>query len=134
MAEKSDEAAIQRRAAEGSPAENKARIGTTFDLAVVITKQDWRGAFHVIYRDVLESGIAARVEVFNGSYGLNRELAASSMMLAPMVQYKSPFNAGWWTGALFVMAEIYAFRMFRFGFHFAREEFIRFLLLPDART
>lgn len=112
----------------------KARIGTAFDPAVVIPKQDWRSVFHVIYRDVLGSGLAARVEVFNGSYGLNRGLAASSLMLVPLVLYKSPPNAGWWAGSLIVMAAIYAFRMFRFGVHFAREVFIRFLLLPDART
>lgn len=112
----------------------EARIGTKLDPTTVIAKADWRSLFHVIYRDVLASGTAARVEVFNGSYGLNRGLAAASITLIPLVLHKAPDNAHWWVGALLISAAVYSYRMFRFGVHFAREVFIRFLLLPDSRA
>jgi len=115
-------------------AKMKARTGTDFDPTTTISKKEWRSAFHVVYRDVLGSGLASRVEVFNGSYGLNRGLAAAAVMLIPLVLQKWPEHAFWWIGALLFMSAVYAFRMFRFGVHFAREVFIRFLLLPDDRA
>lgn len=112
----------------------KPRLGLDLPTVHGIPKKEWRGHFGLLYRDVLASGAAGRIETFNGNYGLSRGLAAAMLLLAGLVAVRQLEDWHRWSFALVVVGALYVSRMCRFGLHFAREVYLRFLLLPDART
>jgi hypothetical protein len=91
-------------------------------------KNSWNRIFQHLYRDVLAHS-PGRTETFNGNYGLNRGLACAVLALAAYVMIVTP---QYWHAvvALVVVASTYLYRAYRFGVHFAREVFTRFLLFP----
>lgn len=119
----SQRAAICRKA--------NSRHGIAVATDVVVPASAWKHCFHVIYRDVMRNAPSTRIDGFNGSYGLNRGLAASCLLLLPLLWHKAPADWEWWAAGLIAMSATYAFRMCRFGVHFAREVLIGFSLLPD---
>jgi hypothetical protein len=98
-----------------------------------INRADWSGYWHIIYRDTNSVGPDTRIDAFNGAYGLNRGLAAASMLIALICALQQKTAWFVWSGTLVIIALLYLIRMRRFGVHFAREVFLRFVLLPDAR-
>lgn len=110
--------------------ETLVRTRLRLDIAAVVgmPRNSWNRVFQQLYRDVLSNG-AGRVETFNGNYGLNRGLAASTLALAAALPFFAP---GKWSLSLILLcaAGVYLYRSYRFGVHFAREVFTRFLLLP----
>ncbi len=89
----------------------------------------WYSVTRQVYAAVAAQTRSARIDVFNGNYGLNRGIAAALITIA--VQ---SFILG--TGShqvillMLVGAAIALYRMHRFAVHYARELFIQFLQLP----
>jgi hypothetical protein len=106
----------------------RARLRHDIPGVVGMERDTWNRIFQQLYRDVLAHG-AGRTETFNGNYGLNRGLASASLVLAAAVLIFLPQK--WFvTLVLFSVAAVYLYRTYRFGVHFAREVYTRFLLLP----
>lgn len=85
-----------------------------------------------VYSVVAAAGKAARVDTFNGNYGLLRGLAASflALLIAAIVFAKGVYVIG----ALIVLFLLALQRMHRFGKHYALELFIQYLLVSDNPT
>jgi hypothetical protein len=110
--------------------ETNVRGRLNLEVAAVrgMDKKSWNKLFQHLYRDVLAHG-PGRTETFNGNYGLNRGLACATLALAAYVLIAMPQH--WHAAvALGAVAGIYLYRAYRFGVHFAREVFTRFLLFP----
>lgn len=106
----------------------KLGLSAPFSLANMDAKS-WFAITRQIYAAVAGGGRAARIDTFNGNYGLNRGLAASLLALAVVVLIHDRNN---WSAAAWLSAVAGAalLRMHRFGRHYARELFVQFLQLP----
>lgn len=95
-------------------------------------RRDWYSIVRQVYAAVAGDGRAARVDVFNGNYGLCRGLAASFLALIPsvaLIQWP-----GWGVVAgLGLAAGIALYRMHRFGVHYGREVVVQFLAIRKDR-
>jgi hypothetical protein len=82
-----------------------------------------------VYSVVAAAGKAARVDTFNGNYGLLRGLAASFfvLLIAATVLGKGIYVVG----ALVLLLLLALQRMHRFGKHYALELFIQYILIAD---
>jgi hypothetical protein len=91
--------------------------------------KQWLPISRQIHADVMSNGKPARIEGFNGNYGLNRGLAAA---LLALVLIGVAFSDTDWrvTISLLPIALIYMYRMYRFGVSYASELYVQFLLLP----
>ncbi|HZS84243.1 MAG TPA: hypothetical protein VFA50_15320 [Stellaceae bacterium] len=94
-----------------------------------MTPRQWLPISRQIYADVIAHGKSAKIDSFNGIYGLNRGLAAA---LLALVLLSLAFSETDWrvTLGLLPIAIIYLFRMYRFGISYASELYCQFLLLP----
>jgi hypothetical protein len=110
----------------------EAAVSTRLCLAIRPLRDfDGRAWFPIsrqIYADVERHGHAARVDTFNGIYGLNRGLCAAMLALTVggviLQPARWPVSLG-----LAALAGIYLLRMHRFGVDYAREVYTQFLLL-----
>lgn len=109
----------------------RSRLELQIPALAEMSRDDWHPISRQIYSDVERHGNAARLETFNGNYGLNRGLSAALVVLALLSMWVAPQ----WTlpPALLVGAAIFLYRMHRFGVHYARELYSQFLLLPERR-
>lgn len=84
-----------------------------------------------VYSVVAAAGKTARIDVFNGNYGLLRGLVASFLVLliVAFVLAKGIYVVG----ALVLLLLLALQRMHRFGNHYALELFIQYLLVVDDR-
>lgn len=89
----------------------------------------WWPITRQIYADVAKNGKPQRIDTFNGNYGLNRGLSASTLILALVSAWHSQYGV---TVGLLVLFVVYAYRAYRFGVHYARELFVQFLVLEEA--
>ena len=80
-----------------------------------------------VYSVVAAGGKAARIDTFNGNYGLSRGLAASLLVLlvTAIVLAKGLYVIAALVALLFLALQ----RMHRFGKHYALELFIQYLLV-----
>jgi hypothetical protein len=107
-----------------------ARLGLTMSPFIELTRSTWFPVFRQIYSDVEKHGKPGRGDTFNGIYGLNRGLCVSALALSVAIFIKAP--AQWGVGlGLIAVSLVYLYRMHRFGVHYAREIYNRFLLLPS---
>jgi hypothetical protein len=91
-----------------------------------LAQKVWRPISRQLYADVMRNGKPDRIDTFNGNYGLNRGLAASTLLLAGVAASK----AHWAVGSVLIAASaIYGYRAYRFGVHYARELYVQFLAL-----
>jgi len=109
-----------------------------------IGKDDWDGLVRQVYAAVEGGGRTARVDIFNGTYGLCRGIATSLVMLlialvASGVVYAYHHHTviargdahGLVVGLALVGASVLVLhRMYSFGRYYARELFVQFLQLP----
>jgi hypothetical protein len=98
--------------------------------------EEWRALTREIYTAVRNAGLSYRVDVFNGDYGLNRGIAACSLVVFVIATIKVQDNHD-----LVVLATVACtglilatYRMHRFGQHYARELFVQFLHLSKHQT
>jgi hypothetical protein len=106
------------------------RFGLILPPFAELTPKTWYPIFRQIYSDVEKHGKPGRGDTFNGIYGLNRGLCASSLALAVTILIKAPAQWAMSLGLLGVSA-VFLYRMQRFGVHYAREIYNQFLLLPS---
>ncbi|MBV9521300.1 MAG: hypothetical protein JO010_00810, partial [Alphaproteobacteria bacterium] len=101
------------------------------DIASIrgMTAEQWLPISRQIYADVTSHGKSAKIDSFNGNYGLNRGLGAA---LLALVLLSLAFSETDWrvTLGLLPIAIIYLYRMYRFGISHASELYCQFLLLP----
>ncbi len=113
----------------------EARVGRmlgndSFKFASVNAKH-WYSITRQVYAAVAGAGRAARIDVFNGYYGLCRGIAAS---LAVLLVWSLLTALHAWMGhaALAVLLALAVYRMHHFGVLYGREVFVQFLALQDA--
>jgi len=115
---------------QNAAVEERIKIQTGKPLSST-TQNEWHSAVRSIYAAVANSGHAARIDVFNGNYGLFRGLATAFLLSAVSILVSPLFR---WSAFVFLFAcallAIYCLR--RFGIHYARELFVQFLQLPAA--
>jgi hypothetical protein len=98
-----------------------------FDVARATAAQ-WYSITRQIYAEVAGAGRAARIDVFNGNYSLNRGIAAALLVVAAVALVKAPIN--WFVvTCVTVGAGLATLRMHRFAKHYARETYVQFLAL-----
>lgn len=95
------------------------------------TKKEWRGITSQMYVAVQAAGRTARIDTFNGNYGLLRGCVSAGIIVIVLALYLGiqPLMeiVGW---TLLLMA-IACYRTQRFGVHYAKELFLQFAQLDD---
>lgn len=94
----------------------------------------WSAITRQAYAAVSAAGRSARVDTFNGNYGLCRGLAASLVAVLFLIVLRLGFSrpdALALTAVGFLLA---GWRAHRFGVHYARELFVQFLQLPSREA
>jgi hypothetical protein len=104
----------------------RTRLGVTNPAA--LQSRDKRAIVREVYAYVLAAGKVARIDTFNGNYGLLRGLSAAFLVLftAAIVLGKGPYILG----AIVVCFCLALQRMHRFSKHYATELFTQFLRVP----
>nr|WP_162479115.1 hypothetical protein [Bradyrhizobium sp.] len=103
----------------------RSELGLTCPPIKDQTAQQWYPISRQIYSFVETHRKPVRLDAFNGSYGMNRGLCASSWCYAAIIAAASPEHAAY---AFFALAAgaIYLYRMHRFSVHYARELYVQF--------
>jgi hypothetical protein len=93
------------------------------------TAGQWYAVTRQVYAEVAGAGRAARIDVFNGNYGLNRGIGAGLLVVLVIALINWPVD---WTfaGGVTAALALAIYRMHRFARHYAREVFVQFLQLP----
>jgi len=98
------------------------------------SSKDWFSIRKQVYSAVRRAGRAERVDIFNGSYGMFRGVAASLIVIL-VAAFNDLEQARWKLyGVLLVLALLALIRMHRFGVHYARELFVEFLNTKPGET
>jgi hypothetical protein len=105
----------------------RSRFGTSLATVRNLELKIWWPISRQIYGDVMKNGKVERIDTFNGNYGLNRGLCATSLILAMIAFGRSDV---WMATGLLLVSCGYLYRAHRFGVHYARELYVQFLLLP----
>lgn len=105
-------------------------LGSPSMELVSCASHDWYSVTRQIYAAVSGAGRSARVDAFNGNYGLCRGVAASlvSLLVATaIVDWRS-----WRVElTLILLISLAVFRMHRFAVRYGRELFVQYLQLPE---
>jgi hypothetical protein len=122
---------LERHQLEALRTKLKSRLGIEVAELAATPRREWMGHFGQAYRDALAGPSSARIETFNGLYGLSRGLASACVLFALL---DLGTRCDWReVAAAILAASVFGYRMFRFSIYFAREVLIRFTLLPDPR-
>ncbi|MGY4333302.1 hypothetical protein ACVWWG_007719 [Bradyrhizobium sp. LB7.2] len=108
----------------------RSELGLTCPPIKDQTAKEWFPISRQIYSFVETHRKPVRLDAFNGSYGMNRGLCASSWCYAIIITVASSENTAYAVCAL-AAGVIYLYRMHRFGVHYARELYVQ-LLTPAA--
>jgi hypothetical protein len=110
----------------------RSRLGLRFgDKLEGLDQNELKPITRQVYADVMKHGKTARIDRFNGNYGLNRGLCASAAILAAV----AGFQGEWLTCTVIAgISAIYLYRARRFGIHYARELYVQFLAIPSPLT
>ncbi len=109
-----------------------------------VAEHEWPAVVRQVYAVVAGAGRNARVDMFNGNYGLHRGVAVSFLVLAALQAFSVAIQAldGSFAPAghardgallLLLLAAAALYRMRRFGIHYGRELFVQFLALESGR-
>jgi len=90
-------------------------------------KRDWYSITRQIYSAVQFSGRAERIDIFNGTYGMFRGIAASLLVIVAAALLELGGDHRKLYCLLTVGIILSLLRMHRFGVHYARELFVQFL-------
>jgi hypothetical protein len=93
------------------------------------TNKHWYVITRQIYAAVAAANRSARVDIFNGNYGLCRGIAAALLLLLA-----GSTVVHWWEWnielVLALLMALAVYRMHRFGVRYGRELFVQYLQLP----
>ncbi len=103
---------------------------TAFELNAIFPERQWYSITRQIYAK-LDADKRARVDIFNGNYGLHRGIASGLLVLLLMVIFKD-WQAWRIEFALVVLFGLAIYRMHRFAIHYGRELFVQFLETATA--
>jgi hypothetical protein len=97
-----------------------------FELTRELESHQWYSLTRQLYAHASDSGLAQRVDVFNGNYGLFRGLVAAFLLVLIVVVVRDWTD---WQAELFLIGLITVslYRMHRFGVLYARELFVQFI-------
>lgn len=111
----------------------KSRLGNDGILIAQSTREQWYAVTRQVYAAVAGAGRAARIDIFNGNYGLNRGIGAGLLVVLAIALINRPVD---WPIVGGVAAALVSaiYRMHRFARHYARELFIQFLQLPEREN
>jgi len=110
------------------------KIDCKDDLSTISSK-DWFSIRKQVYSAVRRTGRAERVDIFNGSYGMFRGVAASLLVILVAAFNDAEQDRWKLYGVLLMLALLALIRMHRFGVHYARELFVEFLnMRPGENT
>jgi hypothetical protein len=98
-----------------------------------IKPKEWYSIARHIYAAVAAEGRSARVDVFNGNYGLCRGLVAAFSVLI-FWSFILDCNVGRAEVALVFLVFLALYRMHRFGERYARELFIQFIVIKEGKS
>lgn len=90
-------------------------------------RSEYQGIVGAIYAKVAIAGKAARIDIFNGNYGLMRGLAASFLVLTCLSFFIAPIKPT--TFVLIGLVGLSIQRMQRYSGHYAKELLTQYLLL-----
>jgi hypothetical protein len=107
----------------------RSRLGIAVENVAGYDARKWYPISRQIYADVAKNGKSQRIDTFNGNYGLNRGLCASTLLLALASSVEGQKLIG---AALIIAALIYGYRAYRFGVYYGRELYLQFLVMEDA--
>jgi hypothetical protein len=98
-----------------------------------MSRSDWSGITRQIYAAVAAGERSARVDRFNGNYGLNRGITAALVIISALM---FAFRPAHWSGGvlIFLGVGLALFRMHDFGRRYGSELFVQFLQLPKIET
>ena len=105
------------------------------DAVSALGKTEWRSITRQVYAAVQKAGSSARVDTFNGNYGMFRGLVAALLVLLITALAEVGLSKQRLYAVLVVAAGLALLRMHRFGVHYARELFVQFLnVMPGEST
>jgi hypothetical protein len=96
------------------------------DVATV-DKAEYGGIVREVYVVVSHAGKAARIDTFNGNYGLLRGLAAAFLLLTIVALLLG--TGFYFVGALVILLALAIQRMHRVSVHYATELFTQYMIL-----
>lgn len=99
-----------------------------------LSSDAWYSITRQIYAAVRRAGLAERIDIFNGNYGMFRGLSASlvALLIAGVAEGWPP---NWRLVGILAAAGLCALlRMHRFGVIYAREIFVQFLGITPGET
>jgi hypothetical protein len=92
----------------------------------------WKAITRQVYAAVARSGGTARIDVFNGNYGMFRGIVAAVIVTGLAGAVSGRIEDYRIYGGLVVMLALALLRMHRFAVIYARELFVAFLLLDPS--
>jgi len=97
-----------------------------------LSANSWLGLTRQVYAAIAGKKRSARVDTFNGNYGLCRGIAAALTILLCLVLFER--SIGQWKVVLALSAGLLVslYRMHLFAKHYARELFVQFLQLSHS--
>jgi hypothetical protein len=98
-----------------------------------LNKSQWYSVIRQVYAAVSSGGRAARVDIFNGNYGLCRGIAAGFLVLLAWAVFVD-WRAWKIELVLVIVVAIAIYRMHRFGVHYGRELVVQFLQLSTPAS
>lgn len=108
--------------------DEKVRSRLAIDVLTVVgmDREVWWPISRQLYAYVMRNGKPERIDAFNGNYGLNRGLCATSSVLTitALAQQHWVLAVAFFIGML-----AFGYRAYRFGIHYARELYVQFLAI-----
>ena len=103
-----------------------------FVLNAILPEKQWYSITRQIYAAVDADKRAARVDIFNGNYGLHRGIASGLLVLMVTVAFVD-WQAWRVESFLLILFAFAIYRMNRFAVHYGRELFVQFLEIDTTK-